>query len=71
MTNKEGLPKLRPTSGSWKAGPIRKRSPDHPRSDHSDHSDQGDHTNYEQYIGIEGEALSFDFVFNSTVNLIG
>ena len=41
------------------------------RSDQGDHGDQGDHTNYDQYIGIEGEALSFDFVFNSIVNLIG
>jgi hypothetical protein len=80
MTNKEGLPKPRLTSDSWKSRPIRERSPDHPRSDHSDqgdrsdqgdHGDQGDHTSYDQYIGIEGEALSFDFVFNSIVNLIG
>ncbi|KXL51447.1 MAG: hypothetical protein FE78DRAFT_83948, partial [Acidomyces sp. 'richmondensis'] len=39
IINKEGLRKLRPTSGSWKAGLIRKRSPDHLRSNYSDYSD--------------------------------
>ncbi len=76
MTNKEGLPKPRLTGDS--------RRVDQSGDDHR--ITLGVITvigvirvirviraiirSYEQYIGIEGEALSFNFVFNSIVNLI-